>query len=91
MDLEAIKTNIVTNVYHIKSDKKVALHKHMNHNELFYCIKGDGFGVLENEEIKLTEGKVFVVPSGTMHALRTESNLWVTSFLIPVLSQDLRD
>ena len=39
MDLEAIKTNIVTNVYHIKSDKKVALHKHMNHNELFYCIK----------------------------------------------------
>lgn len=89
MDLEAVKTSIVTNVYHILSDKKVALHKHNNHNELFYCIKGEGFGVLENEEINLTEGKVFVVPSGTMHSLRTDSNLWVSSFLIPVLAENI--
>jgi quercetin dioxygenase-like cupin family protein len=89
MDLVAIKTNIVTNVYHIKSDKKVALHKHVNHNELFYCIKGEGFGVLENEEIELTEGKVFVVPFGTLHSLRTDSNLWVSSFLIPVLVEEI--
>lgn len=87
MDLEAIKTSIVTNVYHIKSDKKVELHKHKNHNELFYCIKGEGFGVLENEEIKLEAGNVFVVPSGTLHTLRTDNNLWVSSFLIPVLSE----
>lgn len=89
MDLEAFKTNIVTNVYHIKSDKKVALHKHNNHNELFYCLKGEGFGVLENEEINLTEGKVFSVPSGVMHALRTNNNLWVSSFLIPVIVEEI--
>lgn len=89
MSLETIKANIVTNVYHIKLDKKVALHNHTNHNELFYCIKGYGFGVLENEEIKLTEGNVFIVPAGTMHALRTDSNLWVSSFLIPVLLEEL--
>jgi quercetin dioxygenase-like cupin family protein len=89
MNLEAIKTNIVTNVYHIKSDKKVALHKHNNHNELFYCLKGEGFGVLENEEINLTEGKVFLVPSGVMHALRTNKDLWVSSFLIPVIVEEI--
>lgn len=89
MDLEAIKTNIVTNVYHIKSDKKVALHKHVNHNELFYCIKGEGFGVLENEVIELSEGRVFIVPANSMHALRTETDLWVSSFLIPVLIEEI--
>jgi quercetin dioxygenase-like cupin family protein len=88
MDLEKVKSKIITNVYHIKSDKKVALHSHKNHNELFYCMKGEGFGVLENEEIELTNGKVFIVPSGTMHALRTNSNLWVSSFLIPDLSEN---
>jgi quercetin dioxygenase-like cupin family protein len=85
MDLEVIKSETVTSVYHIQSDKKVALHSHKNHNELFYCIKGEGFGILENEEITLTKGKVFVVPAGTLHALRTDSNLWVSSFLIPDL------
>jgi mannose-6-phosphate isomerase-like protein (cupin superfamily) len=89
MDLEAIKSAIVTNVYHIKADKKVALHQHKMCNELFYCIQGEGFGVLENEEIKLTKGKVFVVPVGVMHALRTDSNLWVTSFLIPIPPENL--
>ena len=89
MDLEAIKNKIVTNVYHLKSDKKVALHNHVNHNELFYCLKGEGFGVLENEEIRLTEGKVFIVQAGTMHALRTDSNLLVASFLMPVVEGEL--
>lgn len=89
MDIEAIKANIATNVYHIKSDKTVTLHKHPNHNELFYCIKGEGFGVLENEEIELTVGKVFIVPAGTMHALKTNCNLWVSSFLIPVLKSEI--
>lgn len=86
MDLEEIKSNIKTNVYHITSDKKVALHKHANHDELFYCIKGSGYGVLENDEIELKVGGVFNVKAGTLHALRTESDLWVGSFLIPVIT-----
>lgn len=85
MDLDEIKSKIKTNVYHITSDKKVALHKHQNHNELFYCIKGSGFGVLENNEIELSVGGIFNVAAGTMHALRTDQYLWVGSFLIPVV------
>jgi quercetin dioxygenase-like cupin family protein len=85
MDTDEIKKSIVTNVYHIPGGKKVALHKHDKHDEIFYCIKGQGFGVLENNELELTPGKAFIVPAGTMHALRCDDDLYVTSFLIPVV------
>ena len=83
MDTANIKESIVTNVYHILGEKKVALHKHDKHDEVFYCIKGEGFGVLENSEEELVHGKAFIVPAGVMHALRTENDLYVASFLIP--------
>ncbi len=83
MDLENIKNSIATNVYHIPAEKKVALHKHQNHDEVFYCIKGAGFGVLEDKDIELEVGKAFIVPAGVMHALRSDSEMYVTSFLIP--------
>lgn len=61
------------------------MHKHQKFDEVFYCIKGKGFGVFENEEKKSTEGYVFIVKENTMHALRSESEMWVASFLIPVV------
>lgn len=85
MDLANIKESIVSNVYHISGEKKVALHKHDKHDEVFYCIKGAGFGVLENSEEELTPGKAFIVSAGVLHALRTENDLYVASFLIPKL------
>ncbi len=87
MNLENIKNSIAANVYHIPADKKVPLHKHPNHDEIFYCIKGEGFGVLEDREVELTIGKAFIVPAGEMHALRSDSNLYVSSFLIPVVEE----
>lgn len=87
MDLSNFKESIVTNVYHIPAGKKVALHKHPKSDEIFYCIKGEGFGVLENSEVELTVGKAFIVPAGEMHALRSDSDLYVTSFLIPVVEE----
>ena len=85
MDLNAIKESIVKNVYHLTSDKKVPLHKHDKQDEIFYCINGSGFGVLEDKEIELTVGKEFIVSAGVMHSLRTDGNLYVCSFLIPVV------
>lgn len=84
MDLESIKKGIVTNVYHISADEKVPLHKHPKHDEVFYCIKGAGSGVFEDREVELTVGKAFIVPVGIMHALRTDGDLYVTSFLVPI-------
>jgi len=87
MDLNAIKEAIVTNVYHVTSETKVPLHKHDGKDEIFYCIKGSGFGVLEDKEIELTVGKEFIVKSGIMHSLRSEGDLFVSAFLIPKVEE----
>ena len=85
MDTNSIKESIETKVYHLTSETKVPLHKHDEKDEIFYCIKGSGFGVLENGEEELTVGKAFIVPAGIMHSLKTNGDIFVTSFLIPVL------
>ena len=86
MDLQSVKDNITVNVYHIDSNKKVPLHKHPKHDEVFYCIKGEGFGVLEFSKQELTVGKAFIVPAGTLHSMESESNIYVSSFLIPIIA-----
>lgn len=83
MNLEAIKESIVKHVYHIPKTKVVPLHKHEKVDEIFYCIKGEGIGVLEDKEIKLSVGDVFLAPAGKLHSLKSESDLYVTAFLIP--------
>jgi len=85
MNVEEFKKKVVTNVYHITYESKVALHKHPKHDEIFYCVKGKGFGVLEDKEVELIAGKEFIVPAGWMHSLRSSSDLFVTSFLIPMI------
>ena len=85
MDLNSIKESIETKVYHITSETKVPLHKHDEKDEIFYCMKGSGFGVLENGQVELSVGKAFIVTAGTMHSLRSEEDLYVSSFLIPVV------
>jgi len=85
MDLNSVKESIETKVYHLTSETKVPLHKHDEKDEIFYCIKGSGFGVLEDGEVELSAGKAFIVPAGTMHSLRSEENLYVSSFLVPVV------
>ena len=87
MDLNAIKESIVANVYHIPSDKKVPLHQHADQDEIFYCIKGSGFGVLEDSEVELTVGKSFIAPAGTKHSVRSDGELYVTAFLVPVVDE----
>ena len=90
MDLNVIKESIVTKVYHINSETKVPLHKHDDKDEIFYCIKGSGFGVLEDGEDELIAGKAFIVSAGTMHSLRSEGDLYVGSFLVPVVDDRLK-
>lgn len=85
MDLDSIKESIVKNVYHIPSDKKVPLHKHADKDEIFYCIKGSGFGVLEDSEVELNPGGSFIVRAGIMHSLRSDGDLYVSAFLVPVV------
>ena len=87
MDLDAVKKAIATKVYHLTSETKVPLHKHGDKDEVFYCIKGGGFGVLEDKETDLAVGEAVIVRAGTMHSLRTDVDLFVTSFLVPVIEE----
>ena len=84
MNVEKFRLAVVTKVYHIPAARKVPLHQHPKHDEVFYCIAGSGFGVLENSQVELTPGRAFIVPAKTLHSLRTDEDLYVTSFLIPL-------
>jgi len=88
-DLNFIKESIETHVYHIHSESIVHLNKHKELDEIFYCIKGSGFGVLEDGEVELNVGKLFLAPAGTIHSLRSDGDLYVTSFLVPVVDERL--
>jgi len=89
MELYSIKESIEENIYYVPSEVVVPLHKHEDQDEIFYCIKGSGFGVFEDGEVRLTVGKSFVATAGTMHSLRSENELYVTAFLIPVVDERL--
>lgn len=86
MELDSIKEACKLHVYHIPSDKDVPLHRHDSLDEIFYCIKGSGFGVLEDEEIELNVGDTFIAPAGVMHSLRSNEHLYVTALLVPVIT-----
>ena len=84
MDLDTLKESIETKVYYISSDREVPLHEHPTQDEVFYCIKGSGFGVLEGDEIELNVGDVFVAPAGKMHSIRNDEPIVLAALLIPV-------
>lgn len=84
MDLQILKTLVKTNIYHINSSKEVPFHRHSETDEVFYCIKGEGYGLLEDgSEQELTVGKAFIAPAGVKHSLRSDSDLYVCATLIP--------
>ena len=87
MDSKAVEESIVNHVYHISTETKGPLHKHDDKDEIFYCIKGSGFGVLEDSEVVLHVGDAFIVPAGTLHSLRTDGELHVTATLVPVVDE----
>lgn len=84
MDAKKFHQALVVKVYHITGDSRVALHRHPKHDEVFYCVKGRGHGVLETGETPLEPGRAFIVPAGALHSLRTDTDLYVASALIPL-------
>lgn len=91
MDLEAFKNKIITNMYHMESNREVPMHNHPKYDEVFYCIKGEGLGVLEDMEVQLKPGKVFIVPAGVMHTVKTRRDLFICSFQIPPVEDPTND
>jgi quercetin dioxygenase-like cupin family protein len=84
MNLDLLKSLVKVNAYHITSEKEVPLHRHSDNDEIFYCIKGEGYGLLESgEKQELTPGKAFIVPAGVKHSVRSDSEIFVCSILVP--------
>ncbi len=77
------KENIETKVYHLTASDVVPYHLHEDQDEVFYCFKGFGVGVLDGEEIEMKIGDTLVAPAGSRHTLKTDSDLYVTALLIP--------
>jgi len=84
MDTSIIEKGIKTNVYHIHPELKVPYHEHGAQDEIFYCIKGSGVGIVDGKEVELSVGDVLVAPAGSMHTIKTDGELYVTAVLIPV-------
>lgn len=84
-DLELIKASIEDKVYHIDANTLVPLHMHSGYDEVFYCFKGSGYWVLEDGEQAFTVGMTFVARAGTLHSLRSDSELYVAAILIPLV------
>lgn len=84
LNIEELKEKVVKNVYHM-SKRQGQLHAHKNHDEVFYCISGSGYGVLESEKVELTVGKTFTVPAGINHTIGSDGDLYVCAFLVPVV------
>ena len=83
MDTNKIREEIETKVYHITREMKVPLHDHATQDEIFYCIKGSGVGILDDKEVKLEVGDVIVAHAGVKHSVKTDGDLYVTAILVP--------
>jgi len=55
-------------------------HDHATEDELFMVIKGQLKIKLEDKEIELTEGEVFIVPKGVQHKPIAEEECWILLF-----------
>lgn len=55
-------------------------HDHANEDELFMVIKGKLKIYLENDEILLNEGDIYIVPKGIKHKPMAEEECWILLF-----------
>ncbi len=59
----------------------IAVHKHLNEDEMFYFIKGSGLFILDEKEIAVSAGSAAFVPRGIWHGLKnTGSDVLVFTF-----------
>jgi len=84
VDFSAIQEGIETKTYMIPRDLLVPLHEHPSQDEIFYCVKGEGVGIVNEMEYKFSTGDIFVAPAGSMHTIKSDETMFVLAFLIPV-------
>jgi|GEM_PF-116035 len=84
VDFESLKEGLETKTYLVPPSVKVPLHEHATQDEIFYCVKGNGIGIVDDKEFRFSPSDVFIAPAGTMHSVRSDETLFLMAFLIPV-------
>lgn len=84
VDFAAMTEGLETKTYMIPPEFEVPLHEHPTHDEIFYCIKGNGIGIVDDSRLEFNPGDVFIAPAGSMHSIESDETQFVMAFLIPV-------
>jgi|LGVE01.1.fsa_nt_gb bacterioferritin-associated ferredoxin/mannose-6-phosphate isomerase-like protein (cupin superfamily) len=84
VDFNALTEGLETKTYLIPPTVKVPLHEHATQDEIFYCVKGNGIGIVDDKEFKFSPSDSFIAPAGSVHSIKSDETLFVMAFLIPV-------
>jgi len=84
VDFKALKEGLETKTYLIPPEVEVPLHEHATQDEIFYCVKGNGIGIVDDKKFKFSPGDIFVAPAGSLHSIESDETQYVMAFLIPV-------
>lgn len=84
VDFKAIKERFELKTYFIPPSFQVPLHEHGAQDEIFYCIKGKGVGIVDDSRIPFSPGDVFIAPAGSLHSIESDEPLYILAFLFPV-------
>jgi len=84
VDFKALKEGLETRTYMVPPTMEVPMHEHATQDEIFYCVKGTGIGIVDDKEFKFAPGDIFVAPAGSMHSIESDEVLFLMAFLIPV-------
>lgn len=84
VDFKALTEGLETRTYLLPPNLEVPLHEHATQDEIFYCVKGKGVGVVDGKEFNFTPSDVFVAPAGSLHTVSSDETLFIIAFLIPV-------
>jgi len=82
-EFDHIEAGMENNLYYISPQAVVPLHSHSEMDEIFYCVKGSGYAVLEHEERDLKAGETFIAHANVLHSLRSRQGMYVVSILVP--------
>ena len=55
-------------------------HDHAKEDEFFMVVKGELTILLEEKEVRLKEGEIFIVPRGIQHKPIAENECWIMLF-----------
>jgi len=84
VDFEKIRENLEIKTYLIPEHVDVPYHEHPSSDEIFYCIKGSGIGIVDDNKFDFNPGDTFIAPAGSIHSIESYETQLVLAFLIPV-------